>query len=264
MMKSMFVIVMSLFFLGSLAVNGYAAEQTLVVSAATSLQDSFLEAGKIFESDHPGTRIAFNFASSNQLANQIEQGAPVDIFASADMSILNRLAGNNIITENSVMAKNKLTVIVSKNSSMKIEGLADLAKKGVRLIIAGNQVPAGRYARQFLQKADQAGSYGTDYNSLVLGNIVSEEPDLRMVAMKVAFGEGDAGIVYVSDITGDVGNKVRAIAIPDQLNVIAAYGIAIVKSSAHPEAAKEFYSLLLSPKGQAILTKNGLLPAQTK
>jgi molybdate transport system substrate-binding protein len=98
----------------------------------------------------------------------------------------------------------------------------------------------------------------------VLGNIVSEEPDLRMVAMKVAFGEGDAGIVYVSDITGDVRTKVRTIAIPDQLNVMATYGIAIVKSSAHPDTAKAFYSLLLSPKGQAILTKYGIQPAQTK
>ena len=264
MMRSMFVTVMSFLFFGSLAVNSYAAEQTIVVSAAASLQDSFIEAGRIFEQDHPGTRIAFNFASSNQLANQIEQGAPVDVFASADMSLLKRLAGSNIITENSVMARNKLTVIVSKSASMKIEGLADIAKKGVRLIIAGSQVPAGRYARQFLQKADQAGSYGTDYSLRVLGNIVSEEPDLRMVAMKVAFGEGDAGIVYVSDIAGDVGNKVRAIAIEDKLNVMAEYGIAIVKSSTHPDAAKAFCSLLLSPKGQAIFTKNRLLPAQIK
>jgi molybdate transport system substrate-binding protein len=244
--------------------GGRQLKNWIVVSAAASLQGSFLEAGKIFEHDHPGTRIAFNFASSNQHANQIEQGAPVDVFASADMSLLKQLAGNNIITENSVIAHNKLTVIVSKNSSMKIEGLADLAKKGVRLIIAGSQVPAGRYARQFLQKADLTGSYGTDYSLRVLGNIVSEEPDLRMIAVKVAFGEGDAGIVYVSDITGDVENKVRTIAIPDQLNVIATYGIAIVKSSAHPENAKAFYSLLLSPKGQAILTKNGLQPALTK
>jgi molybdate transport system substrate-binding protein len=264
MMKSLFVFVMSLFFLGSLAVNSAAAEQTLVVSAASSLQDAFLEAGKIFESDHPGTRIAFNFASSTQLANQIEQGAPVDVFASADMSILNRLAGNNLITENAVLARNKLTVIVSKSSSMKIDGLADLAKKGVRIILAGNQVPAGRYARQFLQKADQAGTFGTDYSSHVLANLVSEEPELRMVAMKVAFGEGDAGIVYVSDITGDVGSKVRTITIEDKLNVIAQYGIAIVKSSTQPDTAKAFYSMLLSPKGQAIVAKYGLLPAQTR
>ncbi len=243
--------------------GGRLPENWIVVSAATSLQYSFLEAAKLFERDHPGTRILFNFASSNQLANQIEQGAPVDVFASADMSILNRLADNNMITENSVMAKNKLTVIVSKSSSMEIEGLADLAKKRVRLIIAGSQVPAGRYARQFLHKMDQTGSYGSDYSLRVLDNIVSEEPDLRMIAVKVAFGEGDAGIVYVSDVTRDMENKVRTIAIADPLNVIATYGIAIVKSSAHPEAAKAFYSLWLSPKGQAIFTKNGFQPALT-
>ncbi len=263
-MKSMCAMVMSLLLLSSLSVSSYAEEQTLVVSAATSLQDSFIEAGKIFENDHPGTRIAFNFASSNQLANQIEQGAPVDVFASADLTLLKRLADKDLITGNSILTRNKLVVVVSKNSSIQIDGLADLAKKGLRLILAGSQVPAGRYARQFLQKADQARSYGTDYNMHVLGNIVSEEPDLRMVAMKIAFGEGDAGIVYVSDVTRDMENKVRTIAIPDQLNVIAEYGIAIVKSNTHPEAAKAFHSLLLSPKGQAIFSKNGFQPAQTK
>lgn len=265
-MKSMraIVIVTSLLLLGGMAANSYAEEQVLVVSAASSLQDSFIEAGKMFEHDHPGTRIAFNFASSNQLFNQIEQGAPVDVFASADMSLLKRLAEKLITTEDSVMAKNKLTVIVSKSSNMKVNDIADLTKKGVRIILAGNQVPAGRYARQFLQKADQGGSYGADFNAKVMANVVSEEPDLRMVAMKVSFGEGDAGIVYVSDASGDVGNKVRTIAIADNLNVLMEYGVAIVKKSAHPELAKAFYDLMLSPKGQAIITKGGLLSAQTK
>ncbi len=244
--------------------GGRQLKNWILVSAATSLQYSFLEAGKIFESDHPGTKIAFNFSGSNQLANQIEQGAPVDIFASADMSLLKQLAGNNLTTENSVLAKNKLTVVVANNAKMKIEGLADLAKKGVRIIVADSQVPAGRYARQILQKADQAGSYGADYSLHVLGNIVSEELDLRMMAMKVAFGEADAGIIYVSDMAGEVRNKVRTIAIAEHLNVTATYGIAIVKSSAHPGIAKAFYDFLLSPEGQQILTKNGLLSAQTK
>ena len=255
---------MSLLLLGSLTVNSYAGEQVLVVSAAASLQDSFIGVGKLFEHDHPGTKIAFNFASSNQLFSQIEQGAPVDVFASADMSLLKRLEEKSTITENSVLARNKLIVIVSKRSRMKINGLGDLKKNGVRIILAGNQVPAGRYARQILQKADQTGSFGPDYNSLVLQNIVSEEPDLRMVAMKIAFGEADVGIVYVSDARGDVGNKLKTITIADNLNVLMEYGVAIVKSSTHPELAKEFYDLLLSPKGQNIFTKGGFLPAQQK
>ncbi len=263
-MRSIRTIVMSLLLLGSMASNSHAEEQVLVVSAATSLQDSFIEAGKLFEHDHPGTRIAFNFASSNQLFSQIEQGAPVDVFASADMSLLKRLEDKSTITESSILARNKLIVIVSNLSRMNINGLGDLKKKGVRIILAGNQVPAGRYARQILQKADQTGSFGPDYNSLVLHNIVSEEPDLRMVAMKIAFGEADAGIVYVSDAGGDVGNKLKTIAIADNLNVLMEYDVAIIKSSAHPAMAKSFYDLLLSPKGQEILIKGGLLPAQTK
>jgi molybdate transport system substrate-binding protein len=264
MMKSNRAILLSLLFLGSLAVNSHAAAESLVVSAAASLKDAFVEAGKIFERDHPGTKIAFNFSSSNQLASQIEQGAPVDVFASADISHIRRLAGKNLVAENSVVAQNKLTVIVSKNTAMKIDSLADLSNKGLRLIMASKQIPVAGYARQFLKNVDQTGMYGADYSSRVLGNTVSEEPDVRMVAMKIALGEGDAGIVYVSDITGDVKNKIRTIAIADELNVVAEYGVAIIKSSAHPETARAFYSLLLSPKGQAILVKSGLLSAQTK
>ena len=257
-------IVLSFFLLGNCLALNTQAEEQLVVSAASSLKDAFVEIGKTFERDHPGKKVSFNFAGSNQLTNQIEQGAPVDVFASADMAYVKRLVNKNLTAEYAVLAKNKMIMIVSKSSKMKIDALPDLAGKGVRLIVAAKQVPAAIYARQILMNADQAGLYGADFSSRVMGNAVSEEPDVRMVVMKVAMGEGDAGIVYASDVTGDVRNRVRVIAIPDQLNAVAEYGVAIVKNSSHQDTAKAFYSLLLSPKGEAILVKSGLLPAQTK
>ena len=248
---------------GCLSFNSQA-EQVLVVSAAASLKDVFNEAGKIFEQENPGTKVAFNFSGSSQLAGQIDQGAPVDVFVSADMSHINRLAGKGLIAESSIVAQNKLAIIVSKVSPEKIETLEDLSKKGLRLIMAAKQVPVAVYALQFLKKVDQAGIYGADFSSKVLRNTISEEPDVRMVAMKVAMGEGDVGIVYVSDVTGDIKNKIKTIAIADQFNVIADYGIAIVKGTSHPAAAKAFYGFIRSARGQALLAKGGLLPAASK
>lgn len=246
-----------------LAVNSRAEEQ-LVVSAASSLKDAFVEIGKVFEAEHPGKKVSFNFAGSNQLANQIEQGAPVDVFASADMAYVQRLANKNLTGESAVLAKNKMILIVAKSTKVKIDALPDLANKGVRLIVPAKQVPAAIYARQVLTKADQAGLYGAGFSSRVLGNAVSEESDVRMAVMKVAMGEGDAGIVYASDVIGDVRSKVRVISIPDQFNAVAEYGVATVKNSSHPDTAKAFYAFLQSPKGESILVKSGLLPAQTK
>ena len=264
MQKINHAIVLSFFLLCTCLAFNSQAEEQLVVSAASSLKDAFAEIGRAFEQDHPGKKVSFNFAGSNQLANQIEQGAPVDVFASADMACIKRLVNKNLTSEYAVLAKNKMIMIVSKSSKMKIDALPDIADKGVRLIVPVKQVPAAIYARQILTNADQAGMYGADFSSRVMSNAVSEEPDVRMVVMKVAMGEGDAGIVYASDVTGDMRNKLRVIALPGQLNAVAEYGVAIVKNSSHQDTAKAFYNLLLSPKGESILVKSGLLPAQTK
>ncbi|HET7831375.1 MAG TPA: molybdate ABC transporter substrate-binding protein [Gallionella sp.] len=246
-----------------LAMTGRAEEQ-LVVSAASSLKDAFVEIGKVFEGEHPGKKISFNFAGSNQLANQIEQGAPVDVFASADMAYIQRLANKNLTGDAAVLAKNKMVLIVSKSAKVKIDALPDLANKGVRLIVPAKQVPAAIYARQVLAKAEQSGAYGAGFSSRVLANAVSEEPDVRMAVMKIAMGEGDAGIVYASDVAGDVRSKVRVIALPEQFNAVAEYGAATVRNSAHAETAKAFYAFLQSSRAESILVKSGLLPAQSK
>lgn len=237
-----------------------AVDKPLVVSAASSLKDALLEAGKEFERAHPGSRISFNFSGSSMLANQIEQGAPVDVFASADMAQIKRLSDKNLVEAPAMLAKNKLIVIVSKSSKFKIDNLSDLSATGLRLIMAAKQIPVSAYTRQFLSKAGQSGAYASDYSQRVLANTVSEEPDVRMVAMKVALGEGDAGIVYASDVGSDIKDNIKTIGIPDQINVVAEYGLALIKNRPGQKTAKAFYDLLLSTKGTAILVKHGLLP----
>lgn len=265
MITSLRIFIPALFFIGtSLTFNSFAADKTVIVSAAASLKDSFIEAGHEFERNHPGTKVVFNFSSSNQLAGQIEQGAPVDVFASADLSHIKRLTNKSLVADYALLAKNKLTLIVSKKTKIKIDTIGDLSNKGLRLIMTAKQVPIASYTRQFLKSVDQAGLYGADYGSRVLANTISEEPDVRMAVMKVAMGDGDAGIVYVSDVTGDMKNKVKIIPIEDQFNVVAEYGLALIKNSANSETAKALYNYLLSPNGQAVIVKTGLLPAQSK
>jgi molybdate transport system substrate-binding protein len=186
------------------------------------------------------------------------------VFASADMLHINQLASKKWVTEPAVIAKNKLVVVVSKTTEMKLNSLADLSKPGLRLVMASKQVPLAAYTRQFLKNADQSGAYGPNYSLQVLANTVSEEPDARMVMLKITLGEGDAAVVYASDITTDVKNKVKTIAIADPLNVVAEYGVALVKSGTHLDAAQAFYRLLLSAQGQAIFVKNGLIAASVK
>lgn len=262
-MKLQRIIALCILWLGScVALYSQAEERVLVVSAAASLKDAFVDLGKAFEKDHPGVKVAFNFSGSSQLASQIEQGAPVDVYASAEMAFVKRLASRNLLAQYDVMAHNKLTVIVSNSAKLKIDSLQDLSSKGLRLVMAARQVPIAGYTRQFLSNVGRAGLYDADYGVRVLANTVSEEPDVRILATKVALGEGDAGIVYVSDITGDVRNKVRQIPIADSLNVIVEYGVAVVKGSAHPEIAQAFYNRILSSEGQALLIKRGLMPAR--
>ena len=236
------------------------AEYRLIISAAASLKDVIQEAGRRFEQHHPHCKLHYNFSNSAQLSSQIEQGAPVDLFASADIADVQRLTDKKLITDQAVLARNTLVVIVSKQAAGRIRSLQDLAGPNVRLVLAAPRVPIARYARQFLSNADRTGTYGPDYSARVLGNVVSEEPDVRMIVTKVALGEGDAGIVYVSDITKDLQDKVSTIEVPKKLNVVANYGIGIVRNSPHPNAARHMYEMLRSKEFAEICIKHRFLP----
>ena len=241
-------------------------EAELTVFAAASLTGAFQEIGGMFERAHPGTRVRFNFAGSQQLATQLEQGAVADVFASADQRWMDYAAEKGLLTgEPRLFAHNRLVVIVPAANPARIKQLQDLAKRGVKLVVAAGAVPVGAYTRQSLAKLAQVPDFGKDYDRRVLANVVSQEENVKAVVTKVQLGEADAGVVYASDALGSVARHLRVFAIPDEQNVIADYPIATLKGASAPSAAKDFIGLVLAPEGQNVLQNFGVIPvgAQT-
>ena len=236
-------------------------EGEIVVFAASSLTDAFKEIGKAFESENPKATVTFNFAASSALAVQINEGAPADVFASADETQMRVVSEKTGIEDQQVFATNVPVVVVPKKANA-IQSFQDLAKPGVKLVIAGKDVPIGRYARDIFAAATGASGVGADFSDKVLANVRSEEANVRGVLTKVQLGEADAGVVYTTEVAA-AANDVRAIAIPDRYNVIARYPLAVLKASKRIAAARAFVGYVLSPAGQAILAKYGFgkLPA---
>ncbi len=244
------------------ATSSAAARGELNVFAAASLTDAFEEIGKSFEAANPGATITFNFAGSQQLAQQIAQGAPVDVFASANRTQMNNViaSGQVISGTEQVFVRNRLVVIAPKDNRAGVQSLADLAKPGVKLVLADKAVPVGQYSLDFLAKASQLPEYTETYSPTVLSNVVSYEENVRAVLQKVALGEGDAGIVYTSDITGSAADQIARIDIPDNLNTIASYPVASTTTSQNPQLAEQFVQYLLSSEAQEVLAKYGFIP----
>lgn len=234
---------------------------TLTVMAAASLKAPFEELGKAFEADHPGVTVMFNFGGSQQLAQQLSQGAPADVFASANAKQMDLVVDAGRIEQSAVrpFTRNVLVVVVPKSNPANLTGLADLARGGYKLVLAAQEVPVGGYTLEFLDKAEAAGTFGAGYKAGVLVNVVSYEENVKTVLTKVALGEADAGIVYSSDVSGADAAKVTQIEIPADLNVVAEYPIAVIKDSAHKDLAGEFAALVLSEAGQAVLEKYGFM-----
>ena len=213
----------------------------VTVFAASSLVDAFGRIGNELREANPDARINLNFGSSSTLATQITNGAPADVFASADeinmQKIVNASLANGAPTE---FASNRLEIAVAAGNPKKVSTLADLARRDVVLVIAAPSVPAGQYALQALAKAG------------VAANPVSQEIDVRAVLNKVILGEADAGIVYVSDVKS-AGARVTGVDIPDQHQVIAHYPIIVVKGSRNAALAYRFVDYVTSPAGQQAL-----------
>jgi molybdate transport system substrate-binding protein len=233
----------------------------LIVFAAASLTEAFGEIGTLFESQNPGTTVTFNFAGSNQLAQQIGQGAPADLFASANaMQMGVAIESGRVITgTQQTFVRNRLVVITPADNPGGINTLQDLTTPGLKIVFAADAVPVGQYSVEFLEKASKDSGFIANYKDAVIANVVSYEENVRSVLSKVVLGEADAGIVYTSDITQNSREQVAQIEIPDGLNVIASYPIAPVTDSANSELAAEFIALVLSPEGQAILTRYGFI-----
>jgi molybdate transport system substrate-binding protein len=235
---------------------------TLHVFAAASLTASFGEIGKAFEAKHPGVTVTFNFAGSQQLGQQINAAAPADVFASANQTQMDAVVKSGRIDQGASkpFVNNRLVVIYPKANPAGIQTLQDLAKPGVKLVLADKSVPVGQYALNFLDNAVKDATFGASYKDDVLKNVVSYELDVKSVLTKVTLGEADAGIVYTTDAATDTAGKTSQLAIPDSLNVIAVYPIAVIKDSPNLSLAQALVDFVLSPDGQAILTKYGFIP----
>jgi molybdate transport system substrate-binding protein len=235
----------------------------LVVLAASSLTDAFTEIGDDFpkQPGMTGVRLTFSFGASSQLRTQLEQGAPADVFASADtVQMDNAVKANTIQGTPTVFARNRLVLIVPKDNPAGVTGLADLARPGIKFVTAGPEVPVGNYTRQLLQKMAADPQYGAGFDQKALGNVVSEEANVRQVVTKVQLGEADVGIVYSSDVTPQSAPALKTTEIPDNLNVIAVYPAAAARAAKAPATAQRFVQYLVSPPAQAILKKYNFIP----
>jgi molybdate transport system substrate-binding protein len=229
--------------------------ETVRVFAASSLTESFQEIGVLFREISPGDDVEFQFAGSQVLRVQIEEGAPADVLASADRVHMDALEATGHAREAVLFARNRL-VVVTPARSPRVGRLADLPRPGVRLVVADANVPVGRYTTQVLGKMKRAGVYGDDFQRRVLANVVSRETSVRAVLAKVTLDEVDGGFVYATDAR-TVSEKIRTLDIPDRVNVVAEYPIAVLTKSTAPGPAARFVELVRGPEGEAVLAGRG-------
>jgi len=217
----------------------------VTVFAAASLTEAFTELGKQYEAEHDGSSVAFSFGASSDLAGQIDQGAPADVFASADEANMEKVVESGMNDgEPRNFAGNVLEIAVPKGNPAGIKNLDDFADKALKLAICDVEVPCGNAATEVFSKA------GVD------ASIDSYEPDVKSVLTKVELGEVDAGLVYHSDVLA-AGDRINSIPIPKQFEVVNTYPIVAIKDAANPDGAQDFIDLVLSEDGQAEMKKWG-------
>lgn len=240
-----------------------AADVTLNVFAAASLTSVFTDIAKRFQAANSGISIHLNFAGSQQLLAQLQQGAPADVFASAAQTQMTQAQSAGLIAGSpAIFARNRLTAIVPTSNSGHVYNLADLGRPGLKVVLGVPTVPIGQYARVALGRMSSDAAFGTDFSARVLKNVVSNELNVKDVVTKVALGAADAGIVYVTDATGV--NGIATIDIPDPFNVLASYPIAVTKKSANAAQARAFMQFVLGSTGVASLQHAGfILPGAT-
>ncbi len=229
------------------------------VFAAASLIDAFGEMKEAFEGENPGAEVRLNFAGSSALLTQIQQGAPADVFASADEEKMDSALEDGLVEEPRAFVTNELAVIVPEGNPAGIESLGDLAGESVTLVLAEDGVPVAEYTEALLSNADA--EYGEDFSGRVLGNISSREVDVKAAANRVSLNEADATFVYESDITPDIEERVEIVEIPPELNVVATYPIAVASATQNEELAEEWVEFVFSEEGQRILESWGFEPA---
>lgn len=217
----------------------------LLVSAAASLTDAFTDLAAVFETAHPGVEVTLNLAGSPTLRTQILEGAPVDVFASADEATMAAVeAAGEVAAHPRTFARNHLVLAVPPGNPGSVKGLEDLAREELWVGLCAPEVPCGRYARAVLERAGVKPALDT------------EEADVRALLTRVALGELDVAVTYATDVAA-AGGQAEAIVIPDSVNVVAELPVAVLAAAPNPAAARSFVDLLTSAPGRRVLARHG-------
>ena len=235
------------------------AANPLTIYGAASLKGVLDQMKTAWEAENPGSKLTISTDSSGALETQIEQGAPADVFLSADTSNPKKLVDKGLADGGAVnFAGNVLTIIVPAANPAGISSPADLAKSGLKVIAAGDDVPITKYAAQAVANLAKLSGYPADFVARYTANIASKEDNVKAIVAKVELGEGDAGIVYVTDAKAST--KIATVDVPEAANVPAAYAGVVVKASRNTASARAFLAWFAGGDGQAILAGFGFLP----
>ena len=250
--------------LGACSTGGTNGTQTggpITVLAASSLQAALTAAGELYSAGHPGGSVTFGFDASSALRTKIEQGAPADLFVSADVTTAAKLVSDGFaIGPPQPFAGNRLAIVVPRANPAHVATPADLARSGVRLVAAGEGVPITSYAAQLIDQLAKLPGYPAGYAARVGDNIISREDNVAAVVAKVALGEGDAGIVYGTDALAS--SELTEIPLPADLNVSVTYAAVVLNGASAPDAARAFLAWLTSAAGKAVLARFGFVASR--
>ena len=221
-----------------------AASGTVTVFAAASLTESFTSLGRQFEAAHPGTTVKFNFGASSSLAENINQGAPADVFASASPKNMQQVVDADGASDSKTFARNVMQIAVPPDNPAGVREVTDLARSNVKVALCQPQVPCGAVAQQVFENVN------------ITVKPVTQGADVKAVLTTVQLGEVDAGMVYRTDVRA-AGTKVRGIEIPADQNASTSYPIAALTEAPNPAGAAAFVDYVLSPDGEKVLEQAG-------
>jgi len=238
-----------------------SAAAELSIFAASSLTEALKEAAASYQQQHPGSSLQLHFAGSQTLASQIEQGAPADLFISANPAAMNRLQAAGMVKESEIIARNRLVLAVTREQAGQILTPADLARPGLLLAIGNPRVPIGSYTRQLFDNLASDPGFGAQRVTAIRANVVSEETRVKAIVAKLLLGEADAGIVYQTDLTAPSARLLVQRALPCGANPLASYPAAVLRQG-QEDRARDFLNFLLAGQGRDILKRHGFLPAE--
>ena len=221
-----------------------SGDETLTVLAAASLREPFAALGTTFENTHPGVEVQLSFGGSSDLADQIEAGAPADVVATADEPTTTRLSDAGLVVPPTVFATNVLTIVVPTGNPANVSSLADLGRQDVDVVLCAPEVPCGRAAAAVNERAG------------VSPHTVSEEPSVTDVLAKVALGEADAGLVYVTDAATEP-DDVDTVPTPEAADVVNRYPVAVLSDPPSAGLADEWVDLVTGEEGRSALSEAG-------